>query len=33
LVDHLLAAKKMADQLGGVAVAREALASYAKLMG
>ncbi len=32
-LDHLLAAKKLAEQLGGIEVAREALASYAKLIG
>jgi hypothetical protein len=32
-LEHLLAAKKVADQLGGIEVARQALASFAKLMG
>jgi hypothetical protein len=31
-LDHLLAAKKLADQLGGVEVARQAMASYVRLM-
>jgi hypothetical protein len=29
----LLAAKKLAEQLGGIEAARQTLASYAKLMG
>ncbi len=32
-LDHLLAAKKLAEQLGGIEVAREALASFSKLIG
>ena len=31
-LNHLLAAKKLAEQLGGNQVARQALASFAKLM-
>jgi hypothetical protein len=32
-LDQLLAAKKVAEQLGGIEVARQALASFAKLTG
>jgi hypothetical protein len=31
--DHMLAAKRLAEQLGGIEVARAALASFARLMG